>query len=203
MKQILTIGSIASIMAMATLSVNAANLLANGNFNTGDFSGWYTYAADGTMANTINTTLTYDSTPNAQMVSGDLTYRDAIGQAPVVIGANLPYTISFVYDASAVPTTAGGNFAISVTYYSDLAGSVYNGFEFPTGVLTTSGAWAPYSGNFTTPAGTQSLKLEFELYAPVTVQLDNISLAPVPEPSSLMLLGGAGLSLLALRRRRT
>ena len=73
MKKTLTIGSVASMMTMAVLTANAQNLLLNGNFNTGDYTGWYTYAADGTMANTITTTPTFDGSPNAQMVSGDTT----------------------------------------------------------------------------------------------------------------------------------
>lgn len=182
---------------MAVLTANAQNLLVNGNFNTGDFTGWYTYAADGTMANSINTTFTYDTTPNAQMVSGDTTYRDALGQV-VSIGGNQQYNISFVYNVNVVPTS----FAISVTY--DDAGNNYLGYEFPAGVLTTAGAWSTYSGNFTTPANTASLKLEFELYSAATVNLDNISLTPTPapEPTTLALLGSAGLGLLVLRRRR-
>ena len=196
MKKTLTIGSVASMMTMAVLTANAQNLLLNGNFNTGDYTGWYTYAADGTMANTITTTTpTFDGSPNAQMVSGDTTYRDALGQA-VSIGGNQKYNISFDYYVNVVPTS----FAISVTY--DDAGNNYLGYEFPTGVLTSAGGWETYSGNFTTPANTASLKLEFELYSAATVNLDNVSLTPAPEPTTFALLGSAGLGLLVLRRRR-
>ena len=195
MKKTLTIGSVASMMTMAVLTANAQNLLLNGNFNTGDYTGWYTYAADGTMANTITTTPTFDGSPNAQMVSGDTTYRDALGQA-VSIGGNQQYNISFDYYVNVVPTS----FAISVTY--DDAGNNYLGYEFPTGVLTSAGGWETYSGNFTTPANTASLKLEFELYSAATVNLDNVSLTPAPEPTTFALLGSAGLGLLVLRRRR-
>ena len=195
MKKTLTIGSVASMMTMAVLTANAQNLLLNGNFNTGDYTGWYTYAADGTMANTITTTTpTFDGSPNAQMVSGDTTYRDALGQA-VSIGGNQKYNISFDYYVNVVPTS----FAISVTY--DDAGNNYLGYEFPTGVLTSAGGWETYSGNFTTPANTASLKLEFELYSAATVNLDNVSLTPAPEPTTFALLGSAGLGLLVLRRR--
>ena len=196
MKKTLTIGSVASMMTMAVLTANAQNLLLNGNFNTGDYTGWYTYAADGTMANTITTTTpTFDGSPNAQMVSGDTTYRDALGQV-VSIGGNQQYNISFDYYVNVVPTS----FAISVTY--DDAGNNYLGYEFPTGVLTSAGGWETYSGNFTTPANTASLKLEFELYSAATVNLDNVSLTPAPEPTTFALLGSAGLGLLVLRRRR-
>lgn len=196
MKKTLTIGSVASMMTMAVLTANAQNLLLNGNFNTGDYTGWYTYAADGTMANTITTTTpTFDGSPNAQMVSGDTTYRDALGQA-VSIGGNQKYNISFDYYVNVVPTS----FAISVTY--DDAGNNYLGYEFPTGVLTSAGGWETYSGNFTTPANTASLKLEFELYSAATVNLDNVSVTPAPEPTTFALLGSAGLGLLVLRRRR-
>jgi len=171
-----------------------ANLLTNGNFNTGDFTGWYTYAADATMSNTINTTLTYDGSPNAKMVSGDTTYRDALGQV-IAIGGSQQYSIGFVYDASVVPS-----FAISVTYDD---GNNYLGYEFPTGVLTTAGTWSTYNGTFTTPANTASLKLEFELYSPATVQLDNVDLETVPEPTSAALLVGGVLSMIFLRRSRT
>jgi len=195
MKKTLTIGSVGSMMTMAVLTANAQNLLLNGNFNTGDYTGWYTYAADGTMANTITTTPTFDGSPNAQMVSGDTTYRDALGQV-VSIGGNQQYNISFDYYVNVVPTS----FAISVTY--DDAGNNYLGYEFPTGVLTSAGGWETYSGNFTTPANTASLKLEFELYSAATVNLDNVSLTPAPEPTTFALLGSAGLGLLVLRRRR-
>ncbi len=193
MKTVLLIGSILSALALAALPAKA-NLLSNGNFNTGDYTGWWTYAAAAGQANTVETSNPYDSTPYALMVSEDSTWRDAIGQAGIVIGPNTQYDLSFVYYTAAVPS-----FAVSINYYDSSAN--YLNYEWVPTVITTSGAWSTYSGTFTTPAGTASLNLEFDLYSPGSVQLDNVSITPVPEPTSAMLLGGAGLVLLGLRRR--
>ncbi|HTY89365.1 MAG TPA: carbohydrate binding domain-containing protein [Candidatus Acidoferrum sp.] len=195
MKTIRSIVTTVSLLALTLLPARA-NLLGNGDFNTGDFTGWWTWAADGTQSTAISTTAPYDATAYALMTSGSSTWRDALGQAGVVIGPNTQYALSFVYNTAAAPS-----FAVSINYYD--SGNNYLNYEWVPTVLSTSGAWSTYSGNFTTPANTASLNLEFDLYSPGAVQLDNVSLTPVtvPEPASMVLWGGAGLIIFVLRRR--
>lgn len=203
MKTIISLGSILSIMALAVLPAKA-NLLNNGNFNTGDFTGWWTYSADPSQSQVIDTTYTFDGSPNAALTSGSSVWREVIGQDPA-IGPDLSYNLSFVYSATATPTW--GSAAVTINYYD--AGGNYLNYEWiplydQQPAPNTDGQWLNYSGNFTTPANTAYLEIQFNVWNWTTFHLDNVDMEviPVPEPTSAMLLGGAGMALLALRRRR-
>ena len=172
MKRNLLFGSIVAALALAVLPGRAQNLIVNGDFNAGDFTGWWTWTADTTQSNAIVMSPTYDATPNAMMVSGSSTWRDAIGQTPVTIGPNQQYNLSFVYNADVVPS-----FAVSINYYD--SGNNYLNYEWVPTAISTAGAWSTYSGTFTTAANTAYLSLEFDLYSPGTVNIDNVSLTVV------------------------
>ncbi len=201
MKTILSIGSIVSILTLAVLPAKA-NLLNNGNFNTGDFTGWWTYSADATQSNYIDTVYMLDATPNAVLASGSSTWREVIGQDPA-IGANLLYNLSFDYSATNTPSW--GSAAVTINYYD--AGANYLNYEWiplynQQPAPNADGQWLSYSGDFTTPANTAYLEIQFNVWNWTTLHLDNVNMQVVPEPTSAVLLGGAGLVGLLLRRRR-
>ena len=78
-----------------------AGLLVNGDFNTGDFSGWWTWAADQANQNgqiEPGTGYSYDGTPNAKLWSASSTWQMTLGQE-FDIAANTPYSLSLVYSA--------------------------------------------------------------------------------------------------------
>lgn len=190
-----------AVALMQGSALAQGNLLLNGDFNTGDLTGWWTYAADGTQSGSVVASPAFDTTPNLMMVSGSSTWREATGQTGVAIGAGVQYQLSFVYNSS----VASPSFAVSINYYD--SSNTYLNYEWVPTVIDTAGAWTTYTGTFTTPVNTANLSVEFDLYSPATVQIDNVSLQPaaVPEPTTISLIclsGLCGVVMIATRRRK-
>ena len=204
MKHYLRLSALFLALAITCVNVGAVNLLSNGDFNTGDFTGWSTYFADTTQSNVIDTTYTFDASPNAALWSGSATWRDAISQ---YLGAlpNTTYHVSFDYSATDTPSS--GSAALSITYY-DSSFAYANGYVWAPlydqqPAPNTPGQWLHYDGDFTTTANTAYLNFEFDAWNSTAFHVDNVILevAVVPEPSSIALFGVLGFGLVALRRR--
>ena len=156
-----------------------ANLLVNGNFNNGNLTGWWTYAADpANQSAAIVTNYTIDSSANAALTSASSTWRLAIGQN-LTIGAGVVYNLSFNY--SATDTPSWGSAAVAVNYYDSSA--TYLGYEWiplydQVAAPNTNGQWLAFGGTYTTPANTASLALEFDVWNWTMLHLDNVSLRP-------------------------
>jgi len=194
---------VVAIVASAVIAVPvSANILSNGDFNTGSLPDWWDYAAEpANQTVSIDNVYTYDSTPNALITSATATWRAAMGQNPS-IGPNQDYSLSFVY--SAVDTPTWGSAAVAINYYD--AGAAYLDFEWiplydQQPGPNADGEWLTYSGNFTTPAGTASMQIEFDVWNWTSLHVDNVAVV-IPEPATSALLGGAGILLLAWRRCR-
>jgi len=200
----LRILTLAMLTAGAILQCHAANLLNNGDFNTGDLPDWWTYGADASQTTSVGSVYNYDGSPNAAMTSASETWRGAMGQNPVAL-PNTTYHVSFDYSATETPSW--GSAALSITYYDSAYvyadGYVWAPLYDQQPAPNAPGEWLHYDGNFTTTANTANLNFEFDVWNWTTFHVDNVILevAVVPEPSTAILGALGALGLLMLRRR--
>lgn len=180
-----------------------ASLVINGDFNAGNLSGWWSYAAEpANQSAALDNTYTLDLTHNLSLISATGTYAVAAGQLQnPAIGADMGYNLSF--DFSATNTPSWGSAAASIKYYD--ASATYLGFVWiplyhETAAPNTDGQWLTYDADFTTPANTASMSLEFVAWNWTTLHLDNVSITAVPEPTSMMLVSIGCLMLCARSR---
>jgi hypothetical protein len=166
---------------------HAANLLVNGSFETGDFTGW----------NTANLNATgvvgsgFDGWPAEDG-------NDFVAMGNVGSDGEIAQTFA---------DTAGQS--LTVSFYQGSDGATPNDFSaYFDGVLLTSQVNAPdQRPNYTfysfTVTGTGSDTIAFfERNDPAYGALDNVSVTGVPEPAAwAMMLVGFGLAGAALRRR--
>jgi len=183
----------ATLAAVTMVSVQAkADLIVNGGFETGDFTGW--------IADSVSYPMSVGSAPSYEVHSG--TYAAQI--AGFDIG---PDTLS----QTITTTVAGQNYLLSFWRFQD--GGVptsltvtWDGTTVFSESYTGTYGGAPYQQFSSNVIGTGSDTLVFtSVQNPAFTYLDDVSLnvAAVPEPSTwaMMLLGFAGLGFMAYRRK--
>jgi hypothetical protein len=165
-----------SFAILQSAPAQAANLVTNGDFETGDFTGWTVNASSTGVQNGANSTYT--------------AYLGTVGG----LG-----TLSQI-----LTTVVGETYTLSYDFFSD--GGIPNQFQVQVnGTILfdqtniPAQAFTPYSFNF---VGTGSDTIQFnELNNPSYLQLDNVvvDVAAVPEPFTIVgsLVGGTA----ALRMR--
>ena len=178
-----------------------ANLLTNGNFNTGDFTGWWTWVDE--PANTsaeVQSTYNYDGTYNAKLSSWNTAWPT---NGPVAVGQTFDFTggadysLSFVYSTQ---WTDWGTADYLIKYY-DAGWTELVDYEWDTLFYQEAGPtdWVSVYLEFTTPATTAHVDVQFRAYDWAdAVYFDDVVV--IPEPATLILLGVG--SLVVLRRRK-
>lgn len=173
--------SLALVLSFSVTSAFALNLVTNGGFETGDFTGWTksgSYISIGTNG--------YESTYAANL--GTYGALGVLYQSGIATLPGIEYELSFMLNSSGgVP-----NEFIAVVNGVTMESEV-NGGSYP---------YEPFAFNFV--AGTEPTTIEFfARNDPGGFSLDNVSvdLSPVPEPSTLLLLGVGLLGASFLRRR--
>ena len=174
-------------------------MLSNGNFNTGDTTGWWSWAPDLTnssltVANDAGISL--DGSPYLYILARNPVEAPVLGQDPAVAPGSL-YQIGFQYRGN----NWGGS-GVEI-HYKDASWATigWEWAQFFTGNGTDTG-WQPFSTPFwTTPANTTYLEVRFKSWGWSDTYLDNVSLTIIPEPGSATLLGLGALAFLVRSRR--
>ncbi len=197
---------IAGAAALCLVTPASANLVTNGDFETGTLSGW-TLGSPVGHGNWGNYTAALATTAPAPLpgstsyaVTGCGSYC-SLSQA-LATTAGQTYTLSFEYNSGSFNSHVGRT-DLQVFWGTNLLTPVFD-FNGPTPDPDKSGNpdWALYS--VTLFANSASTELTFKGESAVGMMgLDNINVSAVPEPSTwVMLVGGfLGLGFLAYRRR--
>jgi Protein of unknown function (DUF642)/PEP-CTERM motif len=188
-KSLLALVALAIALLVSAPATFAQNLVQNGSFETGDFTGWNVNGLEEVVSGPFSI---YSGAQDGNFYSvwGNVGSDGSISQTIAdTAGAN--YTLSFWFAA------AGDNPSdFSVSWDGNVLLSQTN--------PDTGGAWTQYSFNVT---GTGSDTLTFTgRDDPAWMALDNVSLTQsqgtTPEPSSFILMGSGVLALGGVIRRK-
>lgn len=170
--------------------IQGQDLIQNGNFATGDFTGW---SHSGVGFNVVTTSFGIDP-PQAgdQMVQAD--GNDVLSQTfGTTIG--ISYDLAFANANSRGPNNQGG---------VSISGSIDGTTLFTDTTDLSNSSWVDSSYEFTATSASTTLQLNLNYFnANGDGLLTEVSVTPVatPEPSTVAL-GAVGVgSLIALRRR--
>lgn len=215
MKSLYLLGTAAALVLSGPAM--AANLITNGDFETGDFSGWASIPGAGTdpvvieygQASGYPTGAFGEAVPApagggtwGAYFSSDTANPDSLMQS-VNVETGVTYYLSFDYYAplngSNNPNDANLEFLID----GALAGS---SLTAGTGSGTTPQTWYNFTTMYTATS-TGAVDLTFNFYGNgVTAAdfvVDNVTMAAVPEPATwALMIGGFALAGMQMRRRR-
>jgi hypothetical protein len=186
---------VCSVMALAAMAVpaSAANLLVNGDFETGSLSPWVAVAGLGP-----NATVTVQSGVNGPTLAGTNAaflnnQAEANGLTMAQTTANgtaVPGTVFYAFDLKVGTAANGGVFFVEIFAQNSVGAVIGN-----AGLLGnySPAGWTHYSGSFNAPANTDHLTIQFE--APTgavtgsvsSMSVDNVDLEqsnPVPTTST-------------------
>lgn len=176
-----------SLVAAALFASGAAraDLVTNGGFETGDFSGWTTTFTPAPGAMYVDDQPPHDGTYGAYFG-----YDGSISQTLATV-AGSTYKISFWLQLESDANGASGPGAFSASFGSVVGTALLNPTEFGYTefdfLATATGASTDLTFNFT--------------QVPLFWDLDSVTVA-LPEPGSFALLAAAGLAGAAASRRR-
>ena len=205
MTRALTLSAVAA-MAFAG-SAAAQNLSVNPGFETGDFTGWTDFLSpDASIQN---------DTPNSGSFYARIDNQNDAGAAAIMKNANVGIGQVNGGDEVEVRFFARGSAGVGGVHFAELFSELSGGGVSKTEILggaplfpSSPTAWQEYV--FTTTVGPDvsgGLTLQFNAATGAvggsfsTLDVDDVSITVIPEPSSLALLGLGGLAVVRRRRR--
>ena len=206
---------IGSSVAAATLAfvagqVSAANLVLNPGFETGTTANWLVLGNSGTSAY-VN--VQPGNGPSAAGSDDAYMYNVipaanlALQQSTALGDANAG-TVTYSFDLKVDSSLNGGVVFIHLWDINSTGGVLDQG----PGLLGPyfNSSWQTYTGHWVAPANVDHFEVEFDCTTGAAsgsteaIEVDNISLTQVPEPTTLALVGlGMVGAVLGLRKRRS
>jgi hypothetical protein len=207
------LGLMVSAALFSAGAANAAAIVNNGNFQSGDFTGWSIGGDAGTSAPVVIPFGSSANYPNGA-------FGDPI---PVVPGGGTGFTAYFSSDtgtqtmSQSVTLAASQTYTLSYELYSPANGqanpfnasiesTVAGGTLGPFNALAFGNGWVLESTTFTTTsAGAYQLAVDFTGggVPAADFAIDDINISAVPESSTwaMMILGFFGVGFIAYRRK--
>jgi hypothetical protein len=202
--------SLSGIAGVAVLlignTVLAQNLIQNPGFETGDLTGWTPLNVGATA--TISVLTPGNPGSYAWLDNTTLAYNLGLSQTTPNGSVGGGVTINYSFDLLGGNQNAGGVDFIHIFEQNSGGGVIGQGPGLLGPYFPSASGWTTYTGSFTTMAGTDHLTIEFDATTGAAtgstdqMGIDNVSLTPVPEPTTLALAGLGGMALLSMIRRR-
>lgn len=188
MKHLMKVGAVAAAMTAANMAGASTNLITNGDFETGDVSGWACFNTGGARDFKCDAD-TGGLTPNTGNFYMELFQNGDVGTVEQTFATtageeyNLSFFSSFLLsrDVNSLAYTINGGAMMSVAQTGSMA-KTFERFQAVSDVTTLSFFYATESGSG-------------------IIGVDDVSVAAVPLPASALLLLGA-LGALGVRARR-
>ena len=210
MNKIFFLGLVVGLILAMSSSVYAANLLTNGDFETGALGwfgdtaipNWTTWGTDGWHHNDFNHT---PSGSKAVKTWGDGTgiYQDFTATG------GTPYDFAGSSYSKSDDAAVGWNGILKVEWYSDagftkLGENVIGTFVGGTDPVST---WKDVSATYAAPGSAILGRVVMNLTStgPThagSIGWDDVSASPIPEPTSMLLLGSGLIGLFTVARRK-
>lgn len=201
----------AAALVLVAGQASAANLVLNPGFETGNTTNWSVLgASDGSAYVNVQTPDNGPSAPgsyDAYMYNVIPAANLALQQSTALGDANAG-TVTYSFDLKVDTSLVGGVVFIHLWDINSTGGVIDSGPGLLGPYFNTS--WQTYTGSWVAPANVNHFEVEFDCTTGAgagsteAIEVDNVSLSQVPEPTTLALVGlGMAGAVLGLRKRRS